>query len=174
MINGKIKIFNILSLGGVLLVCLLFSCTQERQPCLTPKTASCYIEFVHFQNDTIKTPIDTALPYATFTAVTNNGLVGEVYTTATSIFTISLSPLTDTCTWLLKTDSTSLTNDTFQLAYSRQLQFLSNACGYTYFYTLNSFHSTYHNIDSVFITNPSVTNNANATKQLKIYIHPNF
>ncbi len=153
----------------------LFSCNQERQPCLVPKTASLNIECVHFAADTATTTIDTALPNAIFGALTNGGLKSVVYTTASALFTISLSPLADSCSWLVLTDSTySTPPDTLNFYYTRQLQFLSNACGYTYFYTLSSATTTHNHIDSVLITNPSVTNNVNTTRQLEIFIHPNY
>jgi hypothetical protein len=69
--------------------------------------------------------------------------------------------------------------DTLTFYYSRKLQFLSNACGYTDFYNIDSLHYTnlakdsLSNIDSIQNTNRRVTNNVN-TKHLKIYIHRNF
>ncbi|MBC7552510.1 MAG: hypothetical protein H7257_00875 [Taibaiella sp.] len=151
----------------------LFSCTAERQPCLTPKTASLNIKCVHFSTDTATTTVDTALPMAVFGALTAKGTQSVIYKGASSAFTISLSPVADSCQWLVTTDSLNFPFDTLGFYYERKLKFLSNACGYTYFYALTSVTTTHNNIDSVIITNPSVTNDVN-TKQLKIYIHPSF
>ena len=160
------------------LCCLLLACSQERQPCLTPKTASFNIECVHYPTDSAITTIDTALPYAIFTAVAGGGLKSVVYTIPSSVFTISLSPVTDSCTWILQPDTTTATfspvPDTFSFYYTRQLQFLSNACGYTYFFTFDSLHATHNNIDSALITNRSVTNNVNTAKQLTLYFKPDW
>lgn len=159
----------------ILWVCctlLFFSCTEERQPCLTPKVASLNIRCVHYLSDTAKTTLDTALPRAVLGAVTGSGNRYVYYTTRSANFTLSLSPDADSCTWLFTTDSLLQPLDTLNFYYQRKLQFLSNACGYTYFYALGTVNSTRHNIDSVLITNPSVTNDVN-TKQLKIFIHPN-
>lgn len=165
----------ILLLG--MIVWLLPSCTQERQPCLTPKTASLNLHFVHFPVDTAinnNSTQDTALPSAIFGAVTGGNVKEFIYRTPSAYFTISLSSTADSCTWIFKADSAFTTYDTLNFYYRRQLKFLSNACGYTNFYTIDSVHTTNSTgIDSVIITNPSVTNDVN-TRQLKIYMHPDF
>ena len=154
-------------------------CTQEREPCLTPKIASLNIECVHFPTDTATTTIDTLLPAAGFGAVTDSGTRYVIYSPSSN-FTISLSSRVDSCRWLFSTDSAGFTTqqfDTLDFYYQRKLQFLSNACGYTYFYVLNSVkllkNAGLSAIDSVLITNASVTNDVNV-KQLKIFIHPDF
>lgn len=161
---------------AVILMCccmLAVSCTQERQPCLTPKIASMNMVCVHFPTDTSVVVIkDTALPKALFIPLSDSVNAG-VYYGPTANFTLSLSPVADQCTWLFSPDSLASGVDSVHFFYRRQLQFLSNACGYTYFYTLDSVRTTHTNIDSVRITNPSVTNDVNV-KQLKVYIHPSF
>ena len=147
-------------------------CTRQRGPCLTPKVAGLNLEFTHYLTDTSTVTKDTALPAAVFIAVTNAGekeVIGGLYN---SLFTISLSSVSDSCRWMVATDTLAHNKfDTLTFYYQRELQFLSNACGYTYFYNLDSVHTSHFNIDSVHITNASVTNNVN-TKHIKIYIHP--
>ena len=157
---------------------LLPACTQERQPCLTPKIASLNLHFVHFAIDTAianNTTQDTALPSAVFGALTGGTTVKElIYRTPTAYTTLSLSSTTDSCQWIFKADSALTDYDTLNFYYRRQLKFLSNACGYTNFYTLDSVHVTKNKgIDSIILTNNSVTNDVN-TRQLKIYMHPDF
>jgi hypothetical protein len=158
-------------------VWLLPACTQERQPCLTPKTASLNLHFVHFPVDTAinnNSTQDTALPSAIFGAITGGTVQEFIYRAPSAYFTISLSSTADSCSWIFKADSALATYDTLNFYYRRQLKFLSNACGYTNFYTIDSVHTTKSTgIDSVIITNPSVTNDVN-TRQLKIYMHPDF
>ncbi len=172
------KIVSLRGLTGLVVLCLCFaiaSCTQERQPCLTPKTASLNLVCVHYPADSIPSATsmkDTALPKALFGALTANGAQYVYYKNISSNFTLSLSPDADSCSWVVSPDSLAHPLDTLNFYYQRKLQFLSNACGYTYFYSLSAVHTTHNNIDSVLITNPSVTNDAN-TKQLKIFIHPN-
>ncbi len=148
------------------------ACTQERQPCLTPKTASFNVVCVHLASDTATVAVDTALPNAVFAPVTQTGIVPLVYPLSAS-FTLSLSSVSDTCMWLFTTDSLKYALDTLRFYYQRQLTFLSNACGYTCFYHLDSFRTTHYNIDSAFILTNSVTNNVNTT-HFKIYIHPDY
>ena len=149
------------------------ACTQERSPCLTPKIASLSIESLHKLTDTATVFTDTALPAAVFAPITNTkNNTGTIYTLQ-STFTISLSPDSTVCQWLFTTDSLKNPFDTLTFYYQRKLQFISNACGLTYFYNLDSLHTTHNIIDSAHIINASVTNNVN-TKHLQIFIHPDF
>lgn len=160
----------------VLLACIVLAaaaCTQQRQPCLTPKIASLLVQTAHFTTDTSTTTADTALPHAVLAPLPASGtLRGTVYTQQ-SLFSLSLSPDSTVCQWVFTTDSLKHPIDTLTFFYRRQLNFLSNACGYTYFYGLDSVHTTHFNIDSLQILNTSVTTNVN-TKHLKVYIHPGF
>jgi hypothetical protein len=157
----------------------LVACTQQRAQCLIPTIASLNIEFMHLiPNDT--SFVDTAINAAVFVALTKKGEAMTVYRLQQSVFTISLSSDTDYCQWLFKPDTTSSTYDTLTFYYQRSLQFLSNACGFAYFYSLDSVHTTHwslqlpnsyqYSIDSAYIINASVTNNVNI-KQLQVYIH---
>lgn len=158
---------NIL-LPVVILLVALVSCTQERQPCLTPKTASLKVRAVRKLNDTAF--VDTALPAAVLIAVTNSGNTGYLYTGSSS-FTLSLSPVADTAKWLIAADTVAGSPlDTIIFRYTRRLQFLSNACGYTYYYNINSVSTTNNIIDSFLITDRNVTSNVN-TSHLQVYIH---
>jgi len=157
----------------LLLLCIgIAACTQDRDPCLTPKIASLNVECVHFPTDTSLATLDTALPLPYFGALTNSGIQLVKYPTS-ALFTLSLSSNANSCQWLMATDSTNF--DTLTFYYQRQLKFLSNACGFTYFYNLDSvrYSNNYHNIDSILITNTSVTTNVN-TEHLKIFIHPDY
>ncbi len=160
----------------ITIVVTVVSCSQERQPCLTPKIASLNMRFVHYTADSaiaLQSTVDTALPKAIFGAITDNGLSSAIYIAPSAYFTISLSSVADSCKWRFTADSVSQSYDTLSFYYQRKLQFLSNACGYTYFYALDSVHTTHNNTDSVLITNPSVTNDVN-TKQVKIFMHRNY
>jgi hypothetical protein len=117
------------------------------------------------------TVADTPMPAAVFLALTASGAKGRLYIQS-SKFVLSLSPATDSCSWAFASDSAAGSPfDTLTFRYTRQLQFISNACGYDYFYQLASVQTTHHIIDSVFIANTSVTNDVN-TNHLQVYIHP--
>lgn len=159
---------NILIAAIALVVCL-YSCTQERQPCLTPKTANLRIRTVRKITDSLT--VDTATPTPLFVAMAASVKQGYLYTSRAS-FTLSLSPVADTAMWLYQPDTVANTpTDTVVFRYERQLQFISNACGYTYYYELLAARTTTHTIDSIHISNTSVTSDAN-TNHLQVYIHP--
>lgn len=161
-----------------MIVWLGISCTQSRQPCLTPKNATLIIESIHLPTDTSTVAADTGLPGAVFIPLVpgKDTLYGTTYPLQ-STFSISLSPDSNRCRWIFTTDSLvhgyQYNYDTLTFFYQRNLKFLSNACGFTYFYTLDSVYTTHHIIDSLHLLNPSVTNDVN-TKHLQIYIHPDF
>lgn len=148
------------------------ACTQVRDPCLTPKIASLILDTQHLRLPTDSAFVDTALPAAVFIAL-STARYDTVRFPQQSNFSISLSPDSNICQWSFTTDTFLTTPDTLTFYYERKLQFLSNACGYTYFYSIDSVHTTKNNIDSVRILNSSVTNNVN-TKQLQICIHTHF
>lgn len=50
--------------------------------------------------------------------------------------------------------------DTITFYYTANVHFISNACGYTYYYTLQQIKSTNHYIDSISLINNSVTQEA--------------
>ncbi len=166
----------------VLLLALIglfwLSCTQQRQPCMTPKIATLTMETIHFSTDTSSITSDTVIPAATFIPIVLGNATEQITTyPSQATFTLSLSPDSTVCQWAFTTDSIQYqhiyNSDTLTFFYERNLKFLSNACGYTYFYKLDSVHTTNHNIDSLHILNTSVTNNVK-TKHLQIYMHPNF
>ena len=149
------------------------ACTQERDPCLTPKIASLNINTQHLTTDTSTIFVDTALPSAVFVPLTTTSNKTATIYPQEANFTISLSPDSVICQWAFTTDTPNFYYDTLTFFYERKLQFISNACGYTYFYNIDSVHTTHHNVDSIHILNTSVTNNVN-TKHLQICIHPGF
>ena len=83
------------------------ACTQARQPCETPLSASLNIDMQHLVADTSTVFIDTALPGAEFIPITNlpnKGPDTDIYA-ASADFTISLSPDDTMCKWAFTTDS---------------------------------------------------------------------
>lgn len=147
----------------------LCSCTQDRDPCLEPTTALMHIGCYRIA-DTGTAALDTLLPNVNLYA-DSNGYHKYWYYGLKSVSKLSLllSSTTDSNTWFLQPDSATNILDTLQFRYTRSLQFLSNGCGYTYFFNLTDVTSTHHLIDSIQITNREVNLNANATEHLKIY-----
>ena len=147
------------------------SCTQQRQPCLDPVRASMILQMVHFKTDTSTKTIDTSLPSPVFYPVSLQQNDTSFFG-AGSTFTLSLSPDTGFCQWLFTTVKGGAM-DTLSFYYKRKLEFLSNACGFTYFYSLDSVLSTHKIVDSARVLNATVNNNIN-TKHVQVFIHPGY
>jgi len=166
---------------------LMAACNQETQPCGQPKLVSVSIGCFYDTIGAIPTAsgsviydtgtVDTFLPNAIWGYVNNNG-AAIPYTQGppnVNTFSIFLSSVSDTCKWFVNPDSSSTLSqtDTLTFIYTRQLHFLSNACGYTYYYALSHVaHASDTAIDSVVIADGSVTSNVN-TENIKIYFKHN-
>jgi len=163
----------------VLIIASAMACRQERQPCLIPKTANMVLDTKHRASDTSTVFTDSLLSRSVFFSLTRTGSKGTLYAGPQASFNLSLSPDTSFCQWALRADSNGMALaanpfDTISFYYQRNRQFLSNACGFTYFFSLDSVHTTHRMIDSVRIVNYSVTNNVNTPHHIQVYIHPAF
>lgn len=81
-----------------------------------------------------------------------------------SKFSFPLSQIKDSIFFIFQADSnsTSIDNfDTIHLTYTRELKFISIACGYQHFFNLQSVIFSKHNIDTVIFSTVSVTNDIN-------------
>lgn len=162
-----IKALGTGGLAALLLCSLLFAACKredERDLCFEPKTV--YLSMGAYRTaDTGTAILDTVLP---------NPIMGPVDSprffdyAAASKFIVYLSPLQDTCRYYIQPDSAVSLMDTLTFRYTRRLQFLSNACGYAYFFNLQQVLFTKHMIDSVRINNFDVTNNA-SIEHLRVY-----
>jgi hypothetical protein len=158
------RAFSFVTFYLVLFLFALASCTQQRSPCYEPKIVSVAIGTYRMVDTT---SVDTTLPYPAFACLDTN-LMQE--RTPTNNFSALLSPLVDSTRWILAPDSVTTTDqvDTITFYHTKSLNFISNACGYVYYFTLSSVRTTYNSIDSISLTNTSVDNNAN-TQHLRIY-----
>jgi hypothetical protein len=121
-------------------------------------------------------PTTVSLRFGTYLP-SDTGRGGQVYTLKTAIlgtidtpvayywgenskFSLTLNPLKDSCRWFVMPDSATKVRDTITFRYQKTVHFLSNACGYIYYYTLGSVVATNHLIDSVIISNYEVTSDA--------------
>lgn len=159
---------NRYSYWAIILLAGLVACKQQRQPCLTPDTVALNMKTVQLKNDTLVA--DTATPYPVFIALTSSGMATSIPGSRAS-FSLYLSPVADSCTWLFMPDTTVADIDTFIFRYTRELHFISNACGYTYYYNIRSVQHTNYYIDSLKITDANVTSNVNVS-HLEVFIHP--
>lgn len=141
---------------------------EERDPCLQPRTVNLRVGAYRRAADTGTTVKDTALPLAILLPIGGQTAFSFAARSKLSLF---LSPQADSCRYILSLDSglTTALLDTLTFRYARRTQFLSNACGYTYFFTLDTVLATANRLDSVRITNREVTNDASVVEHLRLF-----
>jgi len=154
----------------ILFICIslltIVSCSVDRDPCLLPKTTSLRLG-AYQVIDSSQTVTDSALPHPLWIAIDSN--IALQYPEKTSKFTLLLSSLADSCRFALQPDSAVASFDTLTFYYQRQLQFLSNSCGYTYYFNITSVKNTFHNLDSVKLQNTTVNSDANSKEHLQLF-----
>ncbi len=176
MTKGRIIILFYLALGCTAIV----SCNTERDPCLQPQNVFLRMQFLRKAADTGTAFVDTLLPYMRLNPLDHPLPYMSAGAQNIGAFNIRLNPDADSSRWYLQTDSSEAhRRDTITFHYERELHFISNACGYTYYYRLNEVRSaprtladTLHSIDSVVITQREVNNEAGKT-HVNIYFHRN-
>ncbi|XZF15988.1 DUF6452 family protein [Chitinophagaceae bacterium MMS25-I14] len=168
---------NVLLVLLVLFAICWGACETERDPCLTP--VNVYVRAGTYRiSDTNNIVLDTLLVNPVLGSVDSSDTVFLAGHSVNKFSGITLSPHADSCRWFLQPDSLyPQRRDTLTFYYQRQLKFISNACGYTYYFNISSVKSTVHAfadsthaIDSVVLNNGSINGNANI-ENLKIYIH---
>jgi hypothetical protein len=144
----------------LLFVFSFIACQTQRDPCLLPTDVNVRVKSLKRATDS--TYADSVLVNLNLAAL-DNDTIKYLYLGSKLVnnFFIRLSPKIDSCVYLLQPDSSLSVIDTLRFFYGRRLQFLSNACGYTYFFTLDSIHFTKNTIDTILIVNHDVTTDAN-------------
>ena len=148
-----------------LLAALLWtSCSQEKDPCLLPTTAPMRVNSAVKTGDT--SFVDAPLTQPAWIAIDSSK--GFLFDANSSSFTLLLSPLVDSTRYVVQPDTSLPDKDTITFYYDRNLHFLSTSCGYTYFYSLTNIAYTKHLIDSAYIVNSNVNQNANTAYHVRI------
>ncbi|MBL7766669.1 MAG: hypothetical protein JNJ58_11275 [Chitinophagaceae bacterium] len=151
---------------GVSLLC--FSACNRTTTCIEPQTVVMRGGFYH--SDTAGKPVDTLLQNAN--VVFGGDTLFFVNIKKSHTFSLTLSPLQDSVRLFFQSDSSDLSPeliDTIFLKYTRELSFISTACGFKTFYNLNAINSTTHIIDSIWIAQANV-NSTLSTEHVKIRI----
>lgn len=156
----KNKVITCLQLiGSLFIMIVLHSCVQN-SVCLEPQTISMRGGF--YYNDTSNKHVDTALVNANMFFGDSLNYFYKVK--KLSKFSFPLSQINDHVQLIFQSDSASVasnTIDTIELYYTRDLTFISVACGYRTNYNLDSAITTRNVIDSVLIGTPKITNEVN-------------
>ncbi len=159
------RFFQLLCAAGLLLAGLA-GCRKDelRDPCLQPTNVAVRLALKQVR-DTMR--VDTGLPKAILLPI--GGQTGLQFANGATTLSAYLSPQADSCRYIISADSFATVPDTLSFFYSRKITFLSNACGFTTFFTLSGATATRNAIDSFRLVNPLVNNDANSPAHLLLY-----
>lgn len=137
---------------------VVMSCDPTKSPCLEPRTPILRLG-AYKPADTGSAGVDTSLPAAFIGLIDTPGVF--VYGAKSHLYSGVLSSIADSCRWFVQPDTANMGGrDTIVFYYNRDLQYLSTACGYTYFYSLYDIKTTKHSIDSAKVIVSDVTTEA--------------
>ncbi len=159
------RLLQLLCIAGVLLAGVA-GCRKDelRDPCLQPTNVAVRLALKQVRDTSV---VDTSLPRAILLPI--GGKVALGFNNDVSNLSAYLSPQSDSCRYILTADSFATVPDTISFFYSRKITFLSNACGFTTFFTLSGASVTRNGIDSFRLANPLVNNDANSPAHLLLY-----
>lgn len=97
------------------------------------------------------------------------GIIGSA--NGSSQLSVPLNPNADSMRYRLVFDTSQVAQaDTVTFYYTSSVHFISNSCGYTNYYNLDSVRSTKNVVDSIALVNPAVTNDQTAqARHIQIY-----
>lgn len=137
-------------------IALVVSCNSS-STCLTPKSVALRGGFYVKQTDSVLG--DSILENANV-IFSDAQIFYGFNLKQSSKFQSSLSAASNKVAIYFQSDSTTTapsTIDTIEAIYTSKLNFISTACGYEYFYTLNSISSTHQVIDTVLLKISEIT-----------------
>ncbi len=171
-------------IAGLLLLAAVFSACEPDEPeCYEPDNIATNLNFIKKQVDTVHivdsvtgmsrdsfviTFPDTLMrsPRA-FSLNYSNG-INIIAQPNSGGIAVLMNPDSNVIAYRVQYDSTAFEADTITIFYQASLHFISNACGYTYYYHIDSVTGTRNVLDSVFILNDAVTNEA-STRHVGLY-----
>lgn len=163
----------------IILLTLLSSCKKDFQECYVPKSVSVKVYFK--VTDTIRNvdangyvtlkidTRDTALNRPSLTSLGMDSSIKFQGERGISNMFLFLNSDTSQIRYAFKRSEDATLTDTLTFSYDHYPQFISNACGYTYNYTLNAVSSTRLSIKEALINDANVTSSAQS-KNIFIYI----
>ncbi|RQO31305.1 hypothetical protein DBR32_04905 [Taibaiella sp. KBW10] len=111
---------------------------------------------------------DTTLNYPSMLSVNEDSVIKFLGGFKATQMAVMFNPEKPVITYRFQPDSTVNQYDTIRLYYKPSYHFISNACGYTYYYKLDSVRTTKHLLDSAFVNVADVTQSAQ-DKHVKLY-----
>lgn len=184
--SGKAPLLLLALLYGLLLA----SCETKDQECYEPVLVRASNAFIVTDTMTIRIPIGDSTVYKdSLIRVYRDSLMlnsaMEILNEDRSFFVIgteqpdtvmkiALNPGKDSTRYTFRADTTaSSLIDTITFYYVPIVHFISNNCGYNYYYTLTNVKFTKNLFDSVALVNTSITNDVK-TRNVQLYFHKKF
>lgn len=170
------------------ILCSLFvtgmiSCETEGPECYEPVNVSAKSVFVIRDSITVPISTDTSLRDTTYitakdtileaprlTALDLSTVFYQVTGAGVSVLGVALDPARDSMRFKIQADTLIAASDTITFYYKPSLFFISNNCGYTNYFTLDSIHITKNFFDSAVISNINVTKEGN-TRNVLLYFN---
>ena len=170
----------LLILFASLLVLGLASCETEGPECYEPINVT--VKSIFVNRDSFSTTVgtdtslrdttyiiedDTFLEAPRFTALDLNSQgIYQVTGVSTAVIGVALDAAKDSMRYTIQTDTLSGDIDTITFYYRPSLFFVSNNCGYTNYFDLDSIRVTKNVLDSAKLNKPSVTKEGNVRNVL--------
>lgn len=166
----------------LLSTCLYAACSKPEPVCYEPLTVTARVQYIQRTLDEIDTLIGTVLLDTfylyfadTFLPLLNarnldTDTFGVVAVPNTGALSFYLNPNSHSTTYAIRYDTVGVYSDTISFYHNSYPVFISNDCGYTHYFSLDSILYRSPFVDSLFITNKEVTlDNANNANSALIY-----
>lgn len=166
-----IILFAFMSIG-------MYSCETDGPECYEPVNITLKSAFVRRDSFSTTVGTDTSIRDTTYIVAEDSFLLSPRFTAldieplfyqvtgastnATNIMGVALDPARDSMRFSIKTDTASNLVDTVTFFYTTSLFFISNNCGYTNYFNLDSLRITKNVFDSAQISVRSVTKDGSA------------
>jgi hypothetical protein len=120
------------------------------------------VDSISFRDSTIIQYSDSFMRSPLMLSLDTDSIYGVIGTpNGTSTLGIALNPNTDSMRYLVQFDTALAHFDTITFFYKPSIHFISNNCGYTHYFNIDSVHVTKNYLDSAAIQRSQVTNEAN-------------
>jgi len=170
-------------IGLLVLIVAFLSCETSGPECYEPVNVQARSVFVYADSiDTVYTVETDTNSYLVDTTIFRSGdlfplassfevidvdshIVVNGY--GTSSVGVPLNALADSVRYRYRVDTGSTLYDTLTFYYNSLVHFISNSCGYTYYFTLNSVRSTNNFTDSAVLSDVNVNNQGQSRHVLR-------
>lgn len=168
------------------------SCESKDQECYEPILVRASNSFVITDTLTISVPVgsdttirrdslvknyrDSIMPLAEMKVLDETQaftVIGTEPSGSNQLMRVAFNPSKDSIRYTFRTHTDSTVYDTITFFYTPIVHFISNSCGYNYYFTINNVKSTHNLFDSVALPNSSVTNDIGA-KNVQLYFKTDF